>query len=266
MKAIAAFQWNVGMIALGSKSIQNIIRETNSKILLLQELNLNHFPPITGYTLYNNHKSHILISDKFEHVPHEISTNNEFICVTGVKLNLKGQNENITVISVYRKHISGVATMAKSKRFIDKWLNETLALLSDQNFVIGGDINCSHQSWNPLGAKVSDHLTPCGNIFRNHIDNHDFVDILNSRAFTHWVWQKNNNTKQRPSAIDITLGDNYGVFEYTDWRVGPQMGSDHGSITFNIKVKQNLKLTNRTEYINKRIVNQNEGELRCRTE
>jgi hypothetical protein len=255
-------QWNAGLLVGNGTSLVEVMRHSKATIYILQEFNTNHYIAPKGYTTYKDNKTLMIVADIHQHTRNERSIDNEFISATFVDVLIKGHTETITFASIYRKH---ARQHIGQKQFLETWLKKTLRSLENTNFLIGGDWNAMDKSWSPTNSEIGPNLKPCGKVIRQQVDLHPHTEILNTKSFTHWPWNS-STVKQNPSSLDITIGDKFETYQYKNWTVGEQFGSDHAMITIDVQLMKSKKqscnipciskpiLSNRTEQFQKELI------------
>lgn len=225
---MSIIQWNCRGIISNAEELKTLLRDTNSKIVCLQEtkLGVRDYNPGLNYLFYKSppqpgDRSHggtgIVIHKSVKHT--EIILNTVLqACAVQVHLDKK-----ITLCSLYLEPTleDHLTDHLGNRRQLECKDLEDLILQLPTPFILLGDFNSKHTLW---GSNICDRW---GNIIEELLDKHDLV-LMNDGTPTRYD-QFHNST----SAIDLSICSPTIRLDF-EWSVNRHLhGSDHWPIHLN---------------------------------
>ena len=219
---MSSIQWNCRSIATSAEELKILFRDTDAKIMSLQETKIGDkfYNPGMNYTF---HRSPPLQGERAQggtgfiiHRSIRYSTIhlNTVLQACAIQIYL---DKKVTLCSLYMEHTleDHLYDMSGSNRQLNITDFQGLINQLPSPFILMGDFNAKHSLW---GGNICDRW---GNIIEQLLDNNDIV-LMNDGSPTRYDVYHNSS-----SAIDLTICSTALRLDY-QWSVNKHLfGSDH---------------------------------------
>jgi endonuclease/exonuclease/phosphatase family metal-dependent hydrolase len=220
--------WNAQSIQNKSVEVNDFIKDNNYDLFLVSESWLKSHIKYTVNADYNVYRLDrpddkrsggvmIIIKKIIKHKVLEIPPT-KVVEVIGISVFTKNGE-----LKIYSAYFPGSREKATKEKYRDD-----IKLLANQNcsYIIAGDMNSRHRSWNCLKAN------PAGTILFNEQNQGNFVVIYpDSHTYTYIP----HNSKLKPSTIDIVLTNCF--HELSHLETLNELFSDHRPVQFSINIE-----------------------------